>query len=167
MYDISVPVYRQFLASLAGVLDKAEAHCAAGKADPATYMNARLCADMAPFTFQIAQSITHSIGALAQIRGQQVVRTTGLDTFPAMKTAIADAIAQLDALTPSDFDGCESRIVELKFPGAEMKFTGIGYLQTFAMPQFFFHATTAYDILRQNGVGIGKRDFLGKVQLAA
>jgi hypothetical protein len=167
MYDISVPVYRQFLTSLAGVLEKAEAHCTASKTDPATYMNARLFADMAPFTFQVAQSINHSVGALARIRGQQPVRATGLDSFPAMKKAVADAIAQLDALKPSDFDGCENRIVELKFPGAEMKFTGIGYLQTFAMPQFFFHATTAYDILRHNGVGIGKRDFLGKVQLAA
>jgi len=167
MYDISVPVYRQFLASLVGVLDKADAHCAANKLDPAIYMNARLVADMAPFTFQVAQSITHSIGALAQIRGLQPVRVTGLDTFAAMKKALADAIAQLDALKPGDFDGCENRTVELKFPGVEMKFTGLGYLQSFAMPQFFFHATTAYDILRQAGVGIGKRDFLGKVQLAA
>jgi uncharacterized protein len=167
VYDISVPVYRQLLMSLDGVLDKAAAHCAANSIDPATYMNTRLYADMAPFTFQVMQAINHSVGGLYQIMGKEFARPTGLETFAGQKKAIADALAALDAIKPADLEGAENRTVELKFPGREMKFTGLGYLQSFAMPQFFFHATTAYDILRHLGVPVGKRDFLGKTQMLA
>jgi hypothetical protein len=120
---------------------------------------------MQPLSFQIMQSISHSVGALAVIRGQQRARPSGLETFAGAKQAIEQAIADLDAITPADLDGAEAKPVELKFPGRELKFTGQGYLLSYAMPQFFFHATTAYDILRHKGVQIGKRDFLGRIQL--
>jgi hypothetical protein len=164
-YDISVPVYRQFLKSLLGVLDKGEKHCAEKGIDPGSMLATRLFEDMQPLTFQIMQSINHSAGAMALIRGQQRARASGLDSFPGSKQAIEQALADLEAITPADLENAASSTVELKFPGRELKFTGSGYLLSYAMPQFFFHVTTAYDILRHKGVPIGKRDFLGRIQL--
>jgi hypothetical protein len=153
------------LKALLGVLDKGEKHCADKAIEPASMLAARLIDDMQPFTFQIMQSIQHSAGALATIRGQQRPRASGLETFAGAKQAIEQALADLDAIKPADLDDVASNTVELKFPGREMKFTALGYLQSYAMPQFFFHVTTAYDILRHKGVPIGKRDFLGRIQL--
>lgn len=164
-YDISVPVYQQFLKSLLGVLDKGEKHCAEKGVDPASLFATRLFEDMQPLSFQIMQSISHSAGAMASIRGQQRPRPSGVDTFAGAKKAIEEALAELEAINPADLNDAASNVVELKFPGRELKFTGLGYLQSYALPQFFFHATTAYDILRHKGVPIGKRDFLGRIQL--
>lgn len=164
-YDVSVPVYRQFLRALLGVLDKGEKHCAEKGIDPASVLATRLVEDMQPLTFQVMQSISHSAGAMATIRGQQRPRPSGLETFAGCKQAVEQAIADLDAIQPADLESVASKDVELKFPGRELKFTAQGYLLSYAMPQFFFHATTAYDILRHKGVQIGKRDFLGRIQL--
>ena len=165
LYDISVPVYRQFLRSLLGVIDKGEKHCAEKGVDPASLLAARLIDDMQPFTFQIMQSINHSAGALATVRGQKRERPGALDSFAACKQAVELALADVDAIKPADLDAIESSTVELNFPGRELKFTAQGYLLSYAMPQFYFHAITAYDLLRHKGVAIGKRDFLGRIQL--
>ena len=165
VYEISVPVYQQFLKALLGVLDKSEKHCAEKNVDPASLFAARLIEDMAPLAFQLMQAIGHSVGALATLRGQQRARPTALDTFAGAKAAIEEALAELEAIKPEELEDAAAKPVELKFPGRELKFTGLGYLLSYAMPQFFFHATTAYDILRHKGVPIGKRDFLGRIQL--
>jgi len=164
-YEISVPVYQQFLKALLGVLDKGEKHCAEKSIDPATMLQTRLFEDMQPLTFQIMQSINHSAGALATLRGQQRARPSGLDTFAGAKQAIEQALAEIEAIKPAELDDVAAKPVELKFPGRELKFTGLGYLLSYAMPQFFFHLTTAYDILRHKGAPIGKRDFLGRIAL--
>jgi len=165
LYDLSVPVYRQFLQALRGVLDKGEKHCAEKGLDPTALLATRLAEDMQPLTFQVMQAIGHSLGALATIRGQQRARPSGLDSFAGCKQAVEQALAELETIQPADLDSVATNTVELKFPGREMKFTVQGYLLSYAMPQFFFHTTTAYDILRHKGVPIGKRDFLGRVQL--
>lgn len=165
VYEISVPVYQQFLKALLGVLDKSEKHCTEKGIDPSTLFGARLFEDMQPLTFQLMQSINHSAGALATLRGQQRPRPTGLETFAGAKRAIEEALAEIDAIKPAELDDAGAKPVELKFPGRELKFTGLGYLLSYAAPQFFFHVTTAYDILRHNGVPLGKRDFLGRIQL--
>ena len=164
-YDISVPAYRQFLTALQSVVDKGEKHCAEKGIDPASLLAARLIDDMQPFTFQIMQAINHSAGALATIRGQKRARPSGLDSFGGCKQALEQALADVDAIQPAELDAIESSTVELNFPGREMKFTAQGYLLSYAMPQFYFHVVTAYDILRHKGVTLGKRDFLGRVQL--
>lgn len=164
-YDISVPVYRQFLQALRGILDKGEKHCAEKGIDPASMLASRLVEDMQPFSFQVMQAIAHSAGALATIRGQQRPRPSGLDSFAGCRQAVEQALADLEAIQPAELESVASSTVELKFPGRELKFTAQGYLLSYAMPQFFFHATTAYDILRHKGVAIGKRDFLGRIQL--
>ena len=125
----------------------------------------RLIEDMQPFTFQVMQSINHSVGALALMRGQQRPRPAGLETFAGCKQAVDQALAELEAILPTDLESVAANTVELKFPGRELKFSAQGYLLSYAMPQFFFHFTTAYDILRQKGVPVGKRDFLGRIQL--
>lgn len=164
-YDLSVPVYRQFLRSLLGVLDKGEKHCAEKSIDPATLLGARLAPDMQPLSFQVMQAINHSVGGLALIRGVQHARPSGLDSFAGCKAAVEQALADLEAIQPAELENVAGNTVELKFPGRELKFTAQGYLLSYAMPQFFFHAVTAYDILRHEGVQIGKRDFLGRIQL--
>jgi uncharacterized protein len=164
-YEISVPVYQQFLKALLGVLDKGEKHCVEKGIDPATMFATRLFEDMQPFSFQVTAAIAHSAGALATLRGQQRPRPSGLDTFEAAKRAIEEGLAELEAIKPAELEDAGGKPVELKFPGRELKFTGLGFLVSYAMPQFFFHTTTAYDILRHLGVPIGKRDFLGRIQL--
>ncbi len=164
-YEISVPTYQQFLRALIGVLDKGEKHCTEKGIDPASLFAARLAEDMQPLAFQIMMALGHSAGAVAAIRGQQRSRPSGVDTFAGAKKAIEDALAELEAIKPADLEDAATKVVELKFPGRELKFHGLGYLQSYAMPQFFFHVTTAYDILRHKGVPIGKRDFLGRIQL--
>ena len=164
-YDLSVPVYRQFLQALRGVLDKGEKHCTEKGLDPASILATRLVEDMQPLTFQVMQAISHSAGAMATVRGQQRARPSGLDSFAGCKQAIEQALADLEAIQPAELENVAANTVELKFPGRELKFTGQGYLLSYAMPQFFFHSTTAYNILRHKGVPIGKRDFLGRVQL--
>ena len=165
LHEISVPVFQQYLRALLGVLDKCEKHCAEKGVDPSSMLQARLFEDMQPFTFQLMQSINHSAGALANLRGQQRPRAAGLETFEGARRAIEEALAEIEAIKPSELDDAASKTVELKFPGRELKFLGLGYLLSYAMPQFFFHVTTAYDILRHNGVPLGKRDFLGRIQL--
>lgn len=167
MYDISVPVFRQILSALSGVVDKAEAQCKSTGADEAAWLGSRLFEDMQPFTFQVMQAIAHSAGAVARMCGQDYPRATGLDSFASCKAAVAAAIASLDAVKPADLEGMEDRDVTLESPRGSMQFTGRGYLLTFAYPNFFFHATTAYDLMRHKGVPIGKRDFMGAVQLKA
>jgi uncharacterized protein len=165
VYEISVPVYQQFLKALLGVLQKSEQHCAEKGVDPASLFAARLIDDMQPIAFQVMMALAHSVGALATLRGQQWARPSGVDSFAGAKAAIEQALAELEAIAPAELEGAATKPVELKFPGRELKFTGLGYLLSYAMPQFFFHATTAYDILRHKGVPIGKRDFLGRIQL--
>jgi hypothetical protein len=167
LYDVSVPVFRQYLAALSGVLSKAEAHGASAGVGESELTGCRLYAEMQPFTFQVAQAIFHSAGAVATLRGQTYPRAEGLETFKGCKSAVDAAVAYLDAVKPGDLtiDADEDAI--LQTPRGAMTSTVRGYLFTFAYGNFFFHVTTAYDILRHRGVPIGKRDFLGAVQVKA
>jgi hypothetical protein len=164
-YEVSVPVYRQVLRALLGVLDKGEQHCKDKGVDPSSVLATRLAEDMQPLTFQVLMAIAHSAGAMATLREQKRERPSGLETFAGCKLAVEQALAELDKIQPADLENAATANVELKFPGRELKFTGQGYLLSYAMPQFFFHVTTAYAILRHEGAPIGKRDFLGRVDL--
>lgn len=163
-YDISVPVFRQILGATGGQLAKASAHCADKGVDPATLINSRLFADMFPFNVQVGQALGHSVGAIRRLRGENVPiipASPPPDTFDGLRKAIADGLAYLETVTPADLEGAAERDVKLEFPGGRsMSFKGKDYLLGFAMPNFYFHSTTAYDILRHNGVVIGKGDFM-------
>lgn len=161
MHDITVPVFRQTLTALDGILDRAMAHCASEGLDPQTLIEARLIADMQPFAFHMAAVLNNSVGAVARLRGARYVSAEVLGDFPAMKAALADASASLAGVAAADLDGAGAREVVLPSPRGDRCFTGRDYLLTLALPNFFFHAATAYAILRARGVDLGKRDFLG------
>lgn len=161
LYDITVPVFRQTMTALDGVLDRAAAHCEARRIDPRTLVEARLIADMQPFAFHIAAVLNNSVGALERLRGGRYVASEALGDFPAMKAALAEAIASLAALSHADLDDADGREIVLPNPRGDRVFRGRDYLLTLALPNFFFHAATAYGVLRAQGVELGKRDFLG------
>ena len=166
-YDVSVGVFRQYLAALSGVLAKGEAHCSSGALAEADVIGARLFEDMQPFTFQVMQSISHSAGAVATLRGESYPRAEGLETLAGCKKAVDAAVAYLDSVKPGDITVGADDDVKLATPRGAMTFTARDYLFTFAYGNFFFHATTAYDILRHLGVPVGKRDFLGAAKIKA
>ena len=162
LYDVSAPVFRQYLAALSGILTKAEAHCASGALTEADVIGFRLFEDMQPLWFQVRQSIVHSAGAVATLRGRSYPRAEKLETLNECKMAVDAAVAYLDAVKPSDLSLDARADVALNTPrGATI--TALNFLLALSYGHFFFHVTTAYDILRHQGVAIGKRDFTGEV----
>jgi len=162
MYDTSVPVFIHFLTSLSAVLKKAEDHCAAKKIDPAVMLGLRLTPDMFPLSRQVQIASDAAKGAGARLAGIAVPSFPDDEkTFEELQARIAKTIAFLNSLAKAQFEGAESRAISLKAGGREMNFDGgASFLETWAKPNFFFHLTTAYAILRQAGVELGKRDYL-------
>jgi hypothetical protein len=160
-YDASVPVFIHFLNSLSAILKKAEANCAARKIDPAVMLGLRLAPDMFPLTRQVQIASDAAKGAGARLAGMPVPSYADEEkSFDELQARIAKTIDFLKGLDKAQFDGAESRAISLKAGGREMNFGGAAYLETWAKPNFFFHLTTAYAILRQAGVELRKPDFL-------
>jgi hypothetical protein len=163
MHESSVGVFAEFLSSLSGLLDHAAAHAKAKAIDPSILLNARLYPNMYNLTRQVGEAIRHAVVACALLAG--VKPPLFGDAEPdigELKARIATAIDFVRALRPAEIDGSGDREVVFRFRnGSERKFTGRSLLLTFSVPQFFFHVTTAYDILRHCGVDIAKKDFLG------
>ena len=160
-YDASVPVFIHFLNSLSAILKKAEAHCAARKIDPAVMLGSRLSPDMFPLVRQVQIASDAAKGAGARLAGIEVPSYPDEEkSFDELQARIARTIDFLKGLKPEQFEGAESRAISLKAGGREMNFTGGVFLETWAKPNFYFHLTTAYAILRQAGVELGKPDFL-------
>lgn len=163
MYEAAVPVFRQMLDSLSAVLDKAEAHAAARKIDTAALLQARLYPDMFPLTRQVQIAADFAKGASARLAGVEVPRYEDTEqTFGELKQRIAKTLAFIDTLPREAIEHSEEREINLTVGGNQMQFKGQQYLLRYALPNFYFHTTTAYAILRHNGVEIGKRDFIGK-----
>lgn len=164
IHQASAPALLQILASLSGLIDKAAAHCEARKIDPATIIGYRLAPDMFAFARQIQIATDSAKGIAARLAGVEIPSFPDVETsFDELKARLAKTADFIGALTATQFDGAETRTVTLKLAGQDVSFTGTNYLFGFALPNFYFHATTAYDILRHAGVPIGKRDFLGAV----
>ncbi|MDY7230346.1 DUF1993 domain-containing protein [Hyalangium rubrum] len=162
MYQASIPVFIRMLSNLSAILDKAVAHAEAKKIDPSTFTKARLAPDMLPFTFQIQTASDTAKGCAARLAGIEAPSFADTEsTFPELKERIAKTIAFLQSVKAEQIDGSEERDVTLKMRRGEIHFKGQAYLLTFALPNFYFHVTTAYALLRNNGVEIGKQDFLG------
>jgi hypothetical protein len=163
VYDLAIATMLRSLRNLDAIVTKAEEYAAADKnLDPETLIQGRLYPNMRPFVFQVQVATDTAKGAAARLTGKP------LPSWPDEEKSFADvharlekAIDYLSGFTPADFDGSENRPIELKLGQYEMKFTGTSYLASFVLPNFFFHVTTAYDILRHNGVPLGKADFLG------
>ena len=162
MHQASVPALVQILGSLTALIDKAEAFCEARKVDPAVVLNYRLAADMFPFTRQIQIATDQAKGIAARLAGVEVPSYEDSEaSFADLKARLAKTIEFVTSLPAARFEGAETREITIKLRTQEVHFTGAGYLFGFALPHFYFHATTAYDILRHIGVEVGKRDFIG------
>lgn len=162
LYSQSVPAFLRTLDALSKILDKAEAHVAAKNIDPAALLTARLFPDMFPLTRQIQLACDFAAKAAARLVGAEVPTFKDTETsFAELKQRIATAIDYVKQYKSEQFSGAETRIISLPIRGNTMEFSGEQFLAHFALPNFHFHATTAYNILRHNGVELGKRDFLG------
>jgi uncharacterized protein len=161
MYQASVPVFIMSLKAMSGILDKAEAHCTAKKIDPAVMLGLRLTPDMFAFTRQLQIATDFAKGATARLAGAEPPAYEDSEkSFADLKARIQKTIDFMTALKPAQIDGSEGRDVTIKIAGNPVTFKGQHYLMHFAIPNFYFHLTTAYALLRANGVDVGKGDFL-------
>lgn len=163
MYAASVPVFKQMLGSLSDLLDKADAHAVAKKIDPNALLQARLFPDMFPLTRQVMIAADFAKGACARLAGVEVPKYEDTEqSFAELRARISKTLAFIDSLPQAQIDGSEERDINTSAGPNSKSFKGQTYLLHYALPQFFFHATTAYAILRHNGIEIGKKDFMGK-----
>ncbi len=162
MYDASAPRFAHMLRNLDTILAKAQEHAAARKIDPAVLLGARLFPDMLPMVKQAQIATDHAKGAVARLAGAEVPRYEDTEqSFDDLRARIAKTIAFVESFTAVQLDGSEQRPIALRVGGKDWSFTGRDYLLGFALPNFYFHLVTAYNILRHNGVEIGKADYLG------
>ena len=162
MYQASAPRLANMLRNLDAILARAQAHALAKKIDPAVLLAARLFPDMLPFVKQVQIATDHAKGCVARLAGAEVPRFEDTEqSFEELRTRIARIIAFVESFSAGQIDGSEERDITLKAGGREMSFKGLPYLLGYAMPNFYFHLVTAYNILRHNGVEIGKRDYIG------
>lgn len=164
MHSMSVPVFVKTLGNLSTILDKAAAHAEAKKIDPAVLLAARLFPDMFNLTRQVQIACDFAKGSVARLAGEEPPKYEDNETTIAqLKERIERTIAFVQGFAESRFAGAEAREITLKIRDQTHVYKGLPYLTHLALPNFFFHATTAYDILRHNGVELGKRDFIGTV----
>jgi hypothetical protein len=162
IYSASIPVFKQILNSLHNILDKAEAHATDKKIDPAALLQFRLFPDMLPFTRQIQIACDFAKGAAARLGGLDVPSYDDKEaTFAELKERIQKTLAYIDSVPQDTIEGSETRAITTGSGEKTKHFTGQTYLFHYALPHFFFHATTAYDILRHNGLDVGKKDYIG------
>lgn len=164
MYTMSVPVFARMLANLSAILDKAAAHAEAKKVDPSVLLNSRLIPDMFPLTRQVQLASDFAKGCVARLAGQEPPKWDDAEiTIPELKARLARTIDFVNGFTPAQIDGSEDREISLQVRGDTIRIAGLSYLTQRVLPNFFFHVTTAYALLRKDGVDIGKRDFVGPV----
>ncbi len=162
IYQATVPVYDRLLTTLIALIDKAAAHAAAARVDPSVYLTARLYPDMWSFTQQIRAVCNHAIRGTARLANVPIPTFEGADaSFDDLKARVAHALAHVRSLNESAFADAPER--EIVFPAGneQIRLSGADYLLLFSLPNFYFHLTTAYDILRHNGVPLVKEDYMG------
>ena len=165
MFQASVPVFVQMLRSLRSILEKGAAHAQAKKIDEAVFLNARLSPDMFPLTKQVQLATDFAKGTAARLAAVEPPPYEDNETsFPALLARIDKTIAYVQTLKTAQIDGSEERRITRPIRGEPRTFTGLAYLLSFALPNFYFHVTAAYALLRQNGVEIGKSDFIGTLE---
>lgn len=162
MYQASVPQFVRMLENLDAILVKAQEHALARKIEPSVLLSARLFPDMFPFLKQVQIACDHAKGAVARLAGIEVPKYADVEqTFDALRARVAKTRAFVQSVAAGQLDGAEEREISLSIGGHDLSFQGLPYLLGFAWPNFYFHLVTAYDILRHNGVAIGKQDYIG------
>ena len=163
MYQASTPRFANLLRNLSTLIDKAEAHCAAKKIEPQPLTSFRLFPDMFPFTRQVQIACDTAKGAVARLAGADIPKHEDTEqTFAELKARIAKTVDFIESVKAERIDGSEEKEIVLPMRSGERRFKGMQYLLGFAYPNFYFHVTTAYNILRHDGVEVGKQDFIGK-----
>ncbi len=167
LYAATVPTFRQMIGATRGVVAKGEAFAAESGIDPADLIERRLAPDMLPFGYQVKSVRHHSIGAIAGVRAG--VFNPDMSPWPTdfvgLTALLDDTDAAVAALTPDEIDGFAGRDVEFRFRDRALPFTAEDFLLSFSLPNFYFHATTAYAILRAAGVTLGKLDYMGRARV--
>jgi uncharacterized protein len=165
LYDVSIPALARGLTNMSSFLDKAAAHAETKKFDTIVLTQARLFPDMHPLARQVQIACDTAKGAAARLAQVEIPTHPDTETtFPELKGRIAKTVEFLKSITPAQVQGAESRDIEIKFPNGAWKFTGLNYLTDFVLPNFYFHVGMVYALLRNNGVDVGKGDFLGPIQ---
>jgi hypothetical protein len=165
LYDFTVPALTHALTNLSRQLDKAHAHAGQKKVDFSAFAESRLIADMRPLTSQIQIACDNAKGAVARLAGIDAPRHEDTEkTYEELKARIAKTLDFIGSVKAEQFVGAETREVVLKFPSVTLKFNGKDYVTKFLLPNFYFHVTMAYALMRKNGVELGKTDFLGNIQ---
>jgi uncharacterized protein len=169
LYDATVPSYQQTLGAVAGLLVTAETFCAEKQLAPQQIIDARLAEDMLPFAYQVKSTAVHSLGSIEGVRRGVFSpdMTPPPQTFAALKAQMAETLAALEAIQRAEIDGFIGRDMRFEFRERSLEFTAENFLLSFSLPNFYFHAVTAYDILRGKGARIGKRDYMGRLRLKA
>jgi len=162
MYEASIPVFIRMLKNLAAILAKGATYAEAKKIEPTVLINSRLYPDMFPMARQVQIASDAAKGCGARLAGREPPKFEDNEaTFPELLTRIDKTIAYLETLKPEQINGSEQRTITLQIRNNTLTFLGMPFLLNFALPNFYFHVTTAYDILRHCGVEIGKQDFIG------
>lgn len=167
LYTVTIPAFRQTIDAVAGLLGKAEVFAAETGIDLQSLADARLAPDMLPFAYQVKAVATHSLSAIEGVRAGIFApdRSAFPTDFAAMRALLDTTAAALAALDPAEVDGFTGRDMAFVMGERRMEFTAEDFLLSFSLPNFYFHAATAYDILRSKGVSLGKRDFLGQPRM--
>jgi uncharacterized protein len=167
LYAATIPSYQQILGAMSGLLVTAETFCSEQRLAPEEIIEARLAQDMLPFAYQVKSTAVHSLGSIEGVRrGVFSPDTTPPPrSFAALKARIAETLAAVETINPAEIDGYLGRDVRFEFGGHRLPFTAENFLLSFSLPNFYFHAATAYDILRWKGARIGKRDYMGRLRL--
>ncbi|MGD9979432.1 MAG: DUF1993 family protein [Hyphomonadaceae bacterium] len=161
MHAASAGVFARMLNNLSSILARAEQQAKAKGYDPGVLLSARLAPDMFPLIKQVQIATDHAKGCVARLAGHQPEAIEDTETtFADLQARITKVRAIVESYKPEQLEGSETREITLKIPNAELKFSGLDYVNQWALPNFYFHVTTAYAILRANGVELGKRDFL-------
>ena len=161
MYQASTPRFVNTLKNLSAILDKAQAHAEANKIEPTVLTNCRLFPNMFPMKRQVQVACDTAKGAVARLAGVEVPKHEDTEeTFAELKARIAKTVDFIQSIKPAQVDGSEEKNIHLKLGPREVDYKGMQYLLGHAIPNFYFHVTTAYDILRHNGVELAKRDYL-------
>ncbi|WP_454873967.1 DUF1993 domain-containing protein [Paraburkholderia xenovorans] len=165
MYQASLPVLIRGLTNLQVILGKAEAHAATKQIEPSVFTSGRLAPDMLPLTRQVYIASDTAKGCAARLAGVEAPKYEDFEqTFEELHARLQKTIDYLKEFKPAQIDGSEEHEITLKMRTGPIEFTGLSYLLGFVLPNFFFHVTTAYDILRHNGVELGKLDYLGGIK---
>jgi len=166
LYAATIPSYLQILSSVSRLIDKAESFCADQGLPPEALIEARLADDMLPFAYQVKSTAAHSIGAIEGVRKGSFSpdMTPPPATFAGLRERIAETALALEAIDPGEVESFLGRDMRFAFGANHIEFLAEEFLLSFSQPNFYFHATTAYDILRMKGVELGKRDFNGRVR---